>query len=577
MAKAATTTHPRPPHETATHGPTNAARPKRAFGRSLSDFPDLNAAEKALLACVARGEVCVLGDGEVPETSDPSSTIRAGLIRFLALGGDDENPVHEYGVRISGGWIDGAFDLDSLCTPTPLSLVKSNISEPITIRDAALIFLEMSGSKIGSFKADHTTVSGSVFLDEGFSATGEVRMLGVTIGGNLQCSGGTFLCVDRSSLNADRAKIAGNVFLDEGFSAAGTVRMLGVKIGGDLACGGSATSGRISSFDGLNVQSGSVAGVLFLEELNCLRGVVDFSNSEIGALNDISEAWPKNRYVIDHLRYARLVGSHTHVADRINWLSNQREDHRNGIGFKPQPWEHLIRILRDTGHGRDADEVAIAKQEALRAAGRIGTRSLKKTFWWNWEGARLLPARRLLDLGWNSIANGITRSGHVLYGVLAGYGYSPTRIVLWMAVIMAASGHYFSTARDAGLMAPTRAEVFVHRGIHEDVGGVKSDMADCGIQREVPPSNYWYQCPTMPSEYTTFNPWWYSIDLALPLVDLQQDSDWAPAATWTDDEGQTHNLPGGIIARCVMWFEILAGWFLSLMFVAIIGRLVEKD
>ena len=36
-------------------------------------------------------------------------------------------------------------------------------------------------------------------------------------------------------------------------------------------------------------------------------------------------------------------------------------------------------------------------------------------------------------------------------------------------------------------------------------------------------------------------------------------------------------LPGGVIARVIMWFEILFGWFASLMFVAIAGRLVEKD
>jgi membrane-bound metal-dependent hydrolase YbcI (DUF457 family) len=81
----------------------------------------------------------------------------------------------------------------------------------------------------------------------------------------------------------------------------------------------------------------------------------------------------------------------------------------------------------------------------------------------------------------------------------------------------------------------------------------------------------------MPSEYTTFNPWIYSLDLILPLVDLQQNSNWAPAATYTDSRQVTHNLPGGMIARGIMWFEILFGWFTSLMFIAIISRLVEKD
>lgn len=65
----------------------------------------------------------------------------------------------------------------------------------------------------------------------------------------------------------------------------------------------------------------------------------------------------------------------------------------------------------------------------------------------------------------------------------------------------------------------------------------------------------------------------YSLDLILPLVDLQQDSDWAPIA-----EGPTgHDLLAGAVLRWFMWFEILFGWTASLILVAVLGRLVEKD
>jgi hypothetical protein len=54
---------------------------------------------------------------------------------------------------------------------------------------------------------------------------------------------------------------------------------------------------------------------------------------------------------------------------------------------------------------------------------------------------------------------------------------------------------------------------------------------------------------------------------------LQQDRDWSPIVI--NENGE--QLWGGYLLRALMWFEILFGWFASLMFVAIVSRLVEKD
>jgi hypothetical protein len=77
----------------------------------------------------------------------------------------------------------------------------------------------------------------------------------------------------------------------------------------------------------------------------------------------------------------------------------------------------------------------------------------------------------------------------------------------------------------------------------------------------------------MPAEYTTFQPLVYSLDLILPLVNLQQDEDWGPIV----EDPPGHNLPYGVFLRWLMWFEILFGWMASLVLVAVLGRLVEKD
>ena len=78
----------------------------------------------------------------------------------------------------------------------------------------------------------------------------------------------------------------------------------------------------------------------------------------------------------------------------------------------------------------------------------------------------------------------------------------------------------------------------------------------------------------MPPAYSTFQPLLYSADLILPLVDLQQENDWSPMVLQSDGRS---SLWGGICVRWLMWLEILFGWGMSLLLVAVLGNLVKKD
>ena len=77
---------------------------------------------------------------------------------------------------------------------------------------------------------------------------------------------------------------------------------------------------------------------------------------------------------------------------------------------------------------------------------------------------------------------------------------------------------------------------------------------------------------------TGFNPLAYSLDVILPLVDLQQEKDWAPMiptpkAVWWEElrgTGWKHR------ARLVLWAETLFGWLASLLLVAIVSGLTKR-
>jgi hypothetical protein len=68
------------------------------------------------------------------------------------------------------------------------------------------------------------------------------------------------------------------------------------------------------------------------------------------------------------------------------------------------------------------------------------------------------------------------------------------------------------------------------------------------------------------------------LDLILPLVDLQQEHDWAPRIPTAENswigEMKAHSLKH--VTRIVVWFEILFGWMSSLLLVAVVSGLTKR-
>jgi len=557
------------------------ARPKGlAHGRWLGDFPNLSPAEKRLVECCARGDAWEPEgwDGDRPESASNANTIRAELIRFLVLGGDEAHPVHNEGVMVWGAWVAGTLDLHQ-CNASVRPDLRSCHFEAAPIFSAArLPELALSGCKVPGLRGDRIKVEGGVFLIEGFAATGEVRLLGGEIGGNLACRNGTFSVSTGAALSADGIKVAGDVFLDRGFAATGEVRLLGAEIGGDFTCSngtfnapgghalhadrikvaggvflrdgfastgevrflGAEIGGDLSCRDGVFANVGgyalsadgiNVKGCVFLRGAQ-FQGAISFPSAHIGTLADDDACWAAGEHYLDGLHYDNIFGK-TDADSRIRWLEYQRLDQLNGESWAPQPWEQLVKVLRNMGHPLEATKVAIAKQERMRRAGKVGGRF-----------AQLL---------------------HWLYGFLAGYGYRPLRTVRAMLAVwlLAATAFYFGG--QSGYIGPT-TPLYNSPALS---GRVEQLCGHGGESGKTP----WTRCPAMPAEYTTFQPLMYSLDLILPLVDLQQESDWAPIVE--DPPGNT--LWPGTLLRWLMWFEILFGWAMSLMLVAVLGKLVNKD
>lgn len=472
--------------------------------------PKLTPAEEKLIKAAAEGSVA---DYRVGQDNDPAQggqwgedrTLRAEILSELASG--STWPVHRKGIRARGARITGGFDLEFAQVDRPLRIESSHFEKQLTLTGASVSELLLSGSYLaGGIDGDGLSVKGSVCLDQGFHATGEVRFLGAEIGGVFSCTGGRLENPDADALTADRFKVKGSVFLNEGFHATGAVMFPGAEIGGQLNC----TGGRFENpgADALAADGLRVKGDVFLDEVhvtgevrflgaeiggafvctggqfenpsgNALNivnadirreflfrnldqrptGLVDLSHAKVGQLCDDQTSWPeRGSLVLEGFVYEMLALDAPRAAEeRLCWLGLQRE-------FRTQPYEQLATVLRRMGEDRKAIRVLVQK---------------------NWEIGR---RERAGNRGW--LAN------RFLW-ITTRYGYNPAYALLWLLGVVVLGYFEAHFAYRLGMLMP-------------------SGLPAAGVlaQLKLPAS----ECPK-------FHASLYAVDALLPL-DLGQQSQW---------------------------------------------------
>jgi hypothetical protein len=604
----------------------------KPLGRTLADFGQLNLAEQKLLDACRSGEIAEISQ-QRPERPDVLNTVRASFLRFLAMGGDEYAPVHERGVFLQGAWVENELNLVGAIMPHSLGLVNCHLNT-ITLRYSNVDgFVAFQGCYVESFDGDRMVCSGDVFLNEGFTATSTVRLANAQISGCLDCSNAVFND-DRSddehvgALVCNNAAI-GKIFLNKEFFSNGTVSLSGAQIGSDLLCSGgrfdgkgegalfctgavikgfvSLTEGFSSTgmvclsgaqigsylncigatFDGtsntplgyssglaLRAEAMTVGGILFFHHLKEVKGAISLMCSKVGNLEDDTWSWLKGELMLNGFVYDRLSGSApTDAKNRLAWLDKQPALHsglaENGKNFMPQPWQQLQKVLREMGHVEDARQVAIAFEKRLFRANLIGQ---TPESWCK-------PRARIYRF--------FSRMFHRLFGWLIGYGYRPLGLFFKMVAVWLLFGAFYWYGalygdNDNGVFAPSNPLVFQNPEYaacapDSEAAKLEGYKSVCGLN-PVQGAGNWYRCSKLREEYTGFSPLAYSLDLILPLVDLQQEHDWAPMIptpdnTWIN-ELKAHSLKH--ITRLVVWFEILFGWTSSLLLVAVVSGLAKR-
>lgn len=259
-------------------------------GLALLQFTDLSRAEVRLLRAAPNGGFAVCGTSSEYDdpTNDPAEgdkwgaerQLRSELIRWLCVDFAATMLVDPRGVSILAARVVGALDLSFASIAFPLRLVSCLLNDAADLTQFRIPALDLRGSRTRQIKANGADITGAALLSRSFSAEGEVGLLCARIGGNLDCSGGSFKNPGGNALVLESARVGAGVFLCDGFVAEGSVRLLGAEIGGNLQCHGGYF--RNPSGDALSGDRARVAGSVVFGDRFRADGGVRLLGAQIG-------------------------------------------------------------------------------------------------------------------------------------------------------------------------------------------------------------------------------------------------------------------------------------------------------
>jgi hypothetical protein len=544
--------------------------------------------------------------------------------------------VSPLGIQVQHCRVVGQFDLAWANVPFPLGFRKCRLVNGIKADNAHLQTLDLSGSTIGtsegkSVNAEGAQVAGDLDL-AGVHSKGTVELSGAHIGRDLDAQAASFENAGGIALDAERAKIDGSVLFRNGFRSTGTMKLDGAEIGNDLDAqegifeerAGSALIADGATIKGdvnfghkfhstgevqlLNAKiTGNVNGAGGTFEENhkegqkCEKGEsLDMSGSNIkgyvllGGDKDedtisfsgdlhLDGATIERDLIIDEASClkndSRIIGHQMTVNGAFKWqkldaqctktieldLTDSKVGgalYDDGLPSWPalgklnldgfvysrfaagpadakgrEDW--LARLPVSDGRGDFASQPYQQLANVLRESGDD-------------SGAKDVLVTMENERWWHGKMGFAARCWSFVLWLTIGYGYKTWR-ALWFAFAFVASGTFlFYWGRQAGAIVPANKD---------------------------------------PTGTNVFNPFIYSLELFLPLVDLQQVKHWMPDASRHSDtlppvhltpftpsvkSGRLFGSDFGRHLRWYLWLHVLAGWFFTSMIIASVTGLVHK-
>jgi hypothetical protein len=363
---------------------------------------------------------------------------------------------------------------------------------------------------------DRIQVRGSLFLDDGFLANGQVRLRGAVISGLISLTGAVLnnpnnpSVLSKDALVFNNTQIGGDVFLDDNFQANGQVSAVGATIAGQLKMKGAILNNPVGN--ALNLDEAVVRGQTVIA-LETLVGDISASHAHLAGLDltvsratagnvtsnfrapnayfdrsglSINSATRMDLYLenaqINHLKIACLefialmgvmgwsVGSaHGALLQSASAIAAFLDTHgAKGQGrFIAQPWKALAAAIEQSGEPEHAR--------------RLRWAAARRTTQTSPLGAKLLRA---------------------VYGLTVGYGYYPMLTLVWLGILFLAT--LTIALACSGMAMPSDFDLA--QGLLSAKDRASADALVAG--------------------YPAFDPLLYSLDIALPVFDTGQSKAW---------------------------------------------------
>jgi hypothetical protein len=327
---------------------------------------ELTPSETLIRDAFRSGQTVDLRTGDVgdenPEQGDKwgsDRTVRAELLIQLLTSADPQSRSPQAMVSLGGARVTGQLKI-AQSSIAGLVLNGCYIEEPVTLFECNAPTLRILSSRLPGLQAAGLQVHGDLDLsDSHFSS--EVDLRGSTVGGRLLCSSATFLNPGDVAFNAAGITVASDTYLDEGFTAEGDVELSRAQIKGRLACRGgkfSSPNGSVLRADRLKVDQDMYCDHDFAAD------EVILNQAHIGGYYDAKESWPL-RLGLDGLVYDHIEASPPiSVRDRLMWLHRAESD-------SLQPYDQLAKTFREAGQQRAARTIAVARERKRYRGGDL--------------------------------------------------------------------------------------------------------------------------------------------------------------------------------------------------------------
>ena len=413
-------------------------------------------------------------------------------------------------LQLANAEIGGQLFADTVKMQGQLGLMSARISRNLDLRGAEITCRTAANTYGRAIDAANLCTGGAALL-QGANVKGEVFFADARIDGYLAFGGGRFINPAGWAIRAPNVRVGGNLTIkidDDGYAPHGHKTVIEggakfdrAKIDGaftwlNLELRGAGPIGQKGAV--LTLADAAIEGPLQARSLVMHADArLDLSGARCATLDDdLKNGWGVEGAALDleGLAYERIENAGERWRDRLAWLKRARSD---GGRFSPQPFTRAAEVYARAGRRDEARRILLAQQDLSTLHRPAG------------------PLTWVLSS---------------LFGVIAGYGLAPIRIVRALVVFIAIG--------IAGALAMNAQGALV-----------RPDGSACNSAVE---------------------PALYAIDVALPVIDLGQESRCAPGRTANAD------LPVGIEVPNSDWrlFEGAAMWRWAQAIYAILGAIL---